>query len=49
MILTYELYVLCPVQVVLNLIKYELISTKIYCDTYIISNNYSVPCNVTSP
>lgn len=49
MILTYELYVLYPVQVVLHLIKYELISTKIYWDTFTISSNYSVPCNVTSP
>lgn len=49
MILTYELYVLYPVQVVLHLIKYELISTKIYWDTYTISNYYSVPYNLTSP
>lgn len=49
MILTYELYVLYPVQLALNLIKDELISTKIYWDTYTISSKYSVPCNVTSP
>lgn len=49
MILTYDLYVLYPVHVVLNLIKYELISTKIYWDTYTISSNYSVPYNLTSP